>query len=140
MLFLSATETQLSSDTAKQIQACYFPYICGLHILLDYLIDQHEDRIGGDLNFCFYYDSIDETTERLRYIITQARNAAKQLEAPEFHNMIVEGLLALYLSDPKAKGQHDVQAVTKHLMKNSPVKRLFFWINSVWIRKKQGNG
>src|SRR5690606_22277894 len=43
MLFMAASEPGLSEEEAAKIQAGYFPYICALHILLDYLIDQEED-------------------------------------------------------------------------------------------------
>jgi len=39
------------SDELTQVKNSYFPWVQGLHILLDYLIDQEEDRINGDLNF-----------------------------------------------------------------------------------------
>ena len=35
----------------RNIRDAYFPWVQGLHILLDYLIDQDEDRRGGDLSF-----------------------------------------------------------------------------------------
>nr|WP_213524988.1 tetraprenyl-beta-curcumene synthase family protein [Paenibacillus sp. J31TS4] len=134
MLFLSAQNPALQPQEVTCIREAYFPYVCGLHILLDYLIDQEEDRIGGDLNFCSYYLSQDEAVERIAIIVRQARKKVEALEAPAFHRMIIEGLIALYLSDPKVKGQREVQAVSRELMKNSPMTRLFFWMNSMWIR------
>ncbi|WP_274366005.1 tetraprenyl-beta-curcumene synthase family protein [Paenibacillus thermotolerans] len=138
MLFLGASEKELSGEEAGRIRSSYFPYICGLHILLDYLIDREEDRIGGDLNFCEYYDSDAHAAERIGWIAEQARKEARQLKDGRFHLMIVEGLLALYLSDPKVKRQQSVAAITRSLMRNSPLMRLFFWANSVWIRRKDG--
>lgn len=135
MLFTAASDDALSEQEAVQIKEAYFPYISGLHILLDYLIDQEEDRLGGDLNFCFYYEDQEEMIQRIRQVLIEARKATKRMQASSFHRMIVEGLIALYLSDPKVKKQQDVQLASKQLMKNSPWTRLFFWINSVWIRK-----
>ena len=40
MLFLAASHKGLSKQEAEAIYQAYFPYICALHILLDYLIDQ----------------------------------------------------------------------------------------------------
>jgi tetraprenyl-beta-curcumene synthase len=51
------------------------------------------------------------------------------------HRMVIEGLLALYLSDPKVSEQQEVRSVSKRLMKKSPLTRLFFFVNSRWIRK-----
>jgi len=135
MLFLSAADPHLQTSAVQNIRAAYFPYVCGLHILLDYLIDQEEDRIGGDLNFCHYYGTIETTAQRIAYVANRARKEIVRLENSSFHRMIIEGLLALYLSDPKVKDQLEVRQVSRELMKNSPLTRLFFWLNSLWIRK-----
>lgn len=134
MLFLAATDPRLQAEEVRSIRHAYFPYVCGLHILLDYLIDQEEDRIGGDLNFCNYYDNQASAAERIALIVSGARDKVAELKAPSFHRMIIEGLIALYLSDPKVKTQNDVRQISRRLMKNSPMTRLFFWANSVWIR------
>ncbi|MFF2481560.1 tetraprenyl-beta-curcumene synthase family protein [Paenibacillus sp. NPDC058071] len=136
-LFLAASGDGLSQSDAREIKEIYFPHVCGLHIMLDYLIDQEEDETGGDLNFCSYYDSQQRLAERIGFIATHARRDVRQLPASRFHGLIIEGLLALYLSDPKIKSQTDVQSVTKKLMKKSPFTRLFFLVNSIWIRKQQ---
>lgn len=135
MLFLAASDPYLKRDTVKTIFDAYFPYICGLHILLDYLIDQEEDLVGGDLNFCSYYDSMDLTVKRIAMIVTEAREKSESLDHPAFHRMIIEGLLALYLSDPKVSKQGEVKKISRQLMKDSPLMRIFFFINSIWIRR-----
>lgn len=135
MLFLAAAEPDLDPEMAEQIKAAYFPSICGLHILLDYLIDQEEDEKGGDLNFCSYFENQDVLNERLLRMVREARLAAGRLPAAAFHRMVVEGLVALYLSDPKVKRQKGVRRTARLLMKGSPFTRLFFWLNSIWIRK-----
>ncbi|WP_210023362.1 MULTISPECIES: tetraprenyl-beta-curcumene synthase family protein [unclassified Paenibacillus] len=135
MLFLAASEPRLCPGTVRNIRDAYFPYICGLHILLDYLIDQEEDVVGGDLNFCSYYDNMDRAVERIALIVTEAKHKSVRLEHGPFHRMIIEGLLALYLSDPKVSKQRQVKQVSRQLMKDSPLMRMFFLINSIWIRK-----
>lgn len=137
MLFLAAADEHLSEEQARLIRDAYFPHVCGLHIMLDYLIDQEEDRIGGDLNFCNYYDDQATLIERIGEIVQNAREDVRRLSAWRFHRMIIEGLLALYLSDPKVRQQSDVRRISKRLMRNSPLTRLFFWGNSVWIRMQQ---
>mgnify|MGYP001304124064 CR=1 FL=1 len=136
MLFLAASDPELEDGQAEEIRNRYFPSICGLHILLDYLIDQAEDREGGDLNFCTYYPDERTLNERMERMVQAARKSADELPFGHFHRMIVEGLVALYLSDPKVAGQRDVMATAKRLMKGSPWTRVFFWLNSHWIRKK----
>lgn len=137
MLFVSACDTGLTEEAARDTRQQYFPYICGLHILLDYFIDQEEDRQGGDLNFCHYYENQTQLQQRLQWMVEQARSAANGLSHANFHRMIVEGLVALYLSDPKIRQQEQVKAITRRLLRKSPATRLFFWFNSIWIRHKK---
>lgn len=134
-LFTAAADPALTPERARAVRDCYFPYVCGLHILLDYLIDQDEDRAGGDLNFCNYYRDPQEAAERIGFIVEKAREDIRQLPDPGFHRLIVEGLLALYLSDPKVSVQPEVKRVSRYLMKRSPLARRFFLMNSVWIRR-----
>nr|WP_089153561.1 tetraprenyl-beta-curcumene synthase family protein [Paenibacillus tuaregi] len=135
MLFLAASSKNLDPASAEMIRHAYFPYVCGLHIMLDYLIDQDEDRIGGDLNFCNYYDSSEQMVDRISFIVQSARQDVRVLPSSSFHRMIIEGLLALYLSDPKVSEQQEIRSVSRRLMKKSPLTRLFFFVNSRWIRK-----
>ncbi|GIO52600.1 hypothetical protein J21TS7_09180 [Paenibacillus cineris] len=135
MLFLAASNRHLSSTAAASIHASYFPHVCCLHIMLDYLIDQEEDRLGGDLNFCNYYESPEVMLDRIAFIVESARKDVAAIPVPPFHRMIIEGLLAIYLSDPKVSEQQEVRSVSKRLMKGSPLTRLFFFFNSRWIRK-----
>lgn len=136
MMFVAASESSLTLRFVDIIQEVYFPYICGLHILLDYLIDQQEDQLGGDLNFCSYYTDMEQTVERIASFVIEARMRTKRLVNPAFHQMIIEGLLALYLSDPKVSKQRQVKAISRKLMKGSPWTRLFFFANSILVRKR----
>ncbi|WP_373280686.1 tetraprenyl-beta-curcumene synthase family protein [Paenibacillus pini] len=135
MFFLAATDRHLDDANAARIHAAYFPHVCCLHIMLDYLIDQEEDRLGGDLNFCNYYDSAEVMLDRISSIVESARKDVAMIPSTSFHRMIIEGLLAIYLSDPKVSEQQEVRAASKRLMKGSPLTRLFFFFNSRWIRK-----
>lgn len=134
MFFLAATDRTLDETKVHVIREAYFPYVCGLHILLDYLIDQEEDIAGGDLNFCSYYENKDFAVHRMAQIVLKAREKVALLDVPPFHRMIIEGLIALYLTDPKVRKQPEVRLMSKQLMKNSPLTRLFFFFNSKWIR------
>ncbi|MFD1176768.1 tetraprenyl-beta-curcumene synthase family protein [Paenibacillus puldeungensis] len=135
MLFLAAGNEGLDEASAKVIHDAYFPHVCGLHIMLDYLIDQAEDELGGDLNFCSYYENKETMLGRIAFIVEGARRDIQKLPASSFHRMIIEGLLALYLSDPKVSQQEEIREVSKRLMRRSPLMRLFFFANSLWIRK-----
>lgn len=135
-LFVAATNVNLTEADATQVRNRYFPHICGLHIMLDYFIDQAEDRITGDLNFCNYYSDSEHFMQRMNKLVDWAREDATLLPDKKFHRMIVEGLLALYLSDHKIQMQRDVKAITQRLMKGSPLTRIFFFVNSHYIRRK----
>lgn len=136
MLFLAASHPDLDGRSAEIIRDAYFPHVCGLHIMLDYLIDQAEDEAGGDLNFCSYYENKETMLGRIAFIVEGAREDIKRLPASSFHRMIIEGLLALYLSDPKVSEQREIRDVSKQLMRRSPLMRIFFFANSLWIRKQ----
>jgi tetraprenyl-beta-curcumene synthase len=116
------------TEMAKQIRDGYFPYIQGLHILLDYLIDQEEDRLGGDLNFCFYYPSQSVLLERLCHFIEEADRHVSALPHGEFHRLIHRGLLGLYLSDEKVKKQRELRRLARKLVRaGGAVSWFFYW-------------
>lgn len=104
LLALAGHNNIQPQDCQETIDA-YFPWICGLHILLDYFIDQEEDRQGGDLNFTFYYKDNEEMLQSLKLFIQQSHLQARQIKDSVFAKTVVEGLLALYLSDAKIKSQ-----------------------------------
>jgi tetraprenyl-beta-curcumene synthase len=116
----AATDPYLNKNTVKRIVKGYFPWICGLHILLDYFIDQAEDRVGGDLNFVFYYNSPSEIVERLQLFVAEAHKCAATMPDPFFHHTVVEGLLAMYLSDRKISEQQLFPAATVLLNQSGP--------------------
>ncbi|NLZ93368.1 MAG: tetraprenyl-beta-curcumene synthase family protein [Firmicutes bacterium] len=86
----------------KSLLSCYFPWLCGLHILLDYFIDLDEDKKHHDLNFVSYYPSQLVAEKGLLRFLEEAKKGAANLPRPAFHRLVIMGLLALYLSDPKA--------------------------------------
>lgn len=100
LLALAAGETPDRGEV-KAVAETYFPWISGLHVLLDYLIDQEEDMREGDLNFVKPYRDRQEMNSRMRLLIAESMKRAGQLPDPEFHCLVIRGLLGLYLSDPK---------------------------------------
>ncbi|MHB8109314.1 MAG: tetraprenyl-beta-curcumene synthase family protein [Syntrophorhabdaceae bacterium] len=100
-LFGLATADDVKSSSVERVTEIFFPWVCGLHILLDYIIDQEEDRIGGDLNFISYYISPDEITERLELFIERSLQKCRDYPHPLFLRTVIQGLLGMYLSDPK---------------------------------------
>lgn len=128
MLAAAAADQNLTREQAQNIKEAYFPWITGLHILLDYYIDQEEDRVGGDLNFVFYYQDEQTCQDRLQLFIEKALAKATNLPEPLFHELVVKGLLAMYLSDPKAV-QGGKKEITRNLLAAGGSKTaLMHWI------------
>ncbi|GAW29707.1 MULTISPECIES: tetraprenyl-beta-curcumene synthase family protein [unclassified Carboxydocella] len=106
MEFAAATGSTLGvfalvAGLEPQEASYYFPWITGLHILLDYYIDQEEDKNEGDLNFHFYYATDAEREKRLILFYKNAKDSINKLQYNSFHELVITGLLAMYLSDPK---------------------------------------
>jgi len=112
MLCALAATPSLTEATASQTYSAYFPWISGLHILLDYFIDFREDRENGDLNFITFYQSQAEAQVRLTHFLEQALFNAQTLPDPVFTETIVRGLLAMYLSDPKTSDSPEKEIKT----------------------------
>ncbi|VEF47213.1 YtpB [Bacillus freudenreichii] len=123
-----AMRNDFQEKHAVMIREGYFPYIQGLHILLDYFIDQDEDREGGDLNFCFYYENDEEMLNRFIHFLEEADRHTKHLPDRKFHKLINRGLLGVYLSDRKVSEQARVRALAKKIMRHGgPISYFFYW-------------
>jgi tetraprenyl-beta-curcumene synthase len=118
LLVAAAGSEYLSDKEVERIFSSYFPWVCGLHILLDYYIDLYEDNREGDLNFVNYYKDSGECEERLQFFLEKALESSRALKYPLFHRTVVEGLMALYLSDQKA-GLYEHKEITTRLLDKS---------------------
>lgn len=105
MFLLFALGFQESPEHIEETLATYFPWIQGLHILLDYLIDLGEDAEFGDLNFIAFYPSPQARNESLAVFARESHQRASCLPQAFFHETVVAGLIALYGSDPKVQKQ-----------------------------------
>ncbi len=102
-LFMAALDPDLPPEAAGAVHEAYFPWVGALHILLDYLIDLEEDREGGDLNFVAQYPSPERAYARIEWLLGRSLEAVPTLPAARFHRLVVQGVVAMYLSDPKAQ-------------------------------------
>lgn len=116
-LFAAAASPSLTAETAAKLNRAYFPWMGGLHILLDYFIDLAEDRATNQLNFVSYYRDTAETHARLRGFLAKCLQEAGQLPYANFHRAVVQGLLAMYLSDPKTIHK-DINFTASQLIKD----------------------
>jgi tetraprenyl-beta-curcumene synthase len=117
------------------IRDSYFPWVQGLHILMDYFVDQEEDRREGDLNFCFYYHSEEEMMRRFNHFIEEADASIEGMPDRNFHKMINRGLLGIYLADKKVARQRNVRILARKLIRHSGGYGLFFFLNG-WIYRR----
>lgn len=120
-LWRAAAAGNVPPAQVTQLVQSYFPWIGGLHILLDYLIDLEEDRRGGDLNFVAYYRNLPEAIGRLGLIFRYARQAAAALPEPSLHRLVVAGLPGIYLADPKVRLQRLGGAAAGLLLNTGPL-------------------
>ncbi len=134
-LLLAAAKTpQLDPEEVAQIDAAYFPWVNGLHILLDYYIDAAEDREHQDLNFTFYYRDSVECYQRLRFFLEQALAKTANLRYSFFHHTVIHGLMALYLSDPKAL-RTELQTTTQRLLQKAGSQAIAYHRCCLGLRK-----
>lgn len=125
-LFLAAVEP-LTPESAEATVRGYFPWVCGLHILLDYLIDLDEDKREGDFNFVACYASPLEAHQRIREFARQSWQKVESLPmGGRIHRDVVKGLLGMYLSDEKVGLQQEVRPVRRMLWEFGPTAWVFY--------------
>ncbi len=107
----------------------------GLHIMLDYFIDQEEDRAEDDLNFVFYYESEEEMVRRIRHFKEKAEETIRCLPDWKFHRLINKGLLAIYLADQKVQQDKELKRTAKRFIRFGGLPTVFFYLNS-WVYRR----
>ena len=135
MLFAIASDSKSTEDNVLDILEVYFPWVCGLHILLDYFIDLKEDLEWGDLNFVYYYSSLEESEERLKLFINNAMKGINNLPNNNFHSIVIQGILALYLSDPKVASGAEAD-ISRNLVRFEGNMASMLWKMCKYLRKK----
>nr|WP_181949544.1 tetraprenyl-beta-curcumene synthase family protein [Thalassobacillus devorans] len=129
----------MNERLAKTVAESYFPFLQGLHILLDYYIDQQEDEEEGDLNFCSYYESEREMRKRFVYFVEETKSRTKTLPDVHFHQMIQEGLVGMYLADRKVSRLENAKVFVRELLNASGRKAKFFHFQTkVYHKLKPG--
>lgn len=136
VLCAAAANPKLTPAEAAGLKDAYFPWICGLHILLDYFIDQEEDIVGGDLNFVSYYLDKDSCQRRLHKFLDMALIQINNLPNSAFHLTAIQGLLALYLSDGKASNQELID-ISKTLVNRGGNRTKLFHKMCKFLREKE---
>jgi tetraprenyl-beta-curcumene synthase len=100
MIYL-ATRPRLDSRDVDATFDAYFPNISAVHILLDYFIDQAEDREHRELNFVACYADGDEAVEGVRRLLQTTIERLRRLETADPHEFLLRAMCLFYLSHPK---------------------------------------
>lgn len=100
LLFL-ASRRQIEVAAVHATINAYFPNLSAVHILLDYFIDQAEDRAHQELNFVACYPTTKEMVERMRLLIEQTTARLRKVGEPEHHEFLLRAMCLFYLTHPK---------------------------------------
>jgi tetraprenyl-beta-curcumene synthase len=101
-LIAAAADRALAPEEAQGIERAYFPWIGGLHSLLDHLVDRTQDAAVGERNLIDYYSSPQEAAVRMQTLAERAAEAARALPRGRRHAIVLAGMVGYYLSDPQA--------------------------------------
>ncbi len=130
---------KMTNELGASVYQSYFPSVQGLHILLDYYIDQQEDIQESDLNFCSYYPTQQQLRDRLLYFIEEANKQVQGLPDARFHEMVIKGLVGLYLGDAKVKYIEGSKEMKNEMLKEGGYKaRFFHWNTKLYYKIKPG--
>ncbi|RNA66266.1 tetraprenyl-beta-curcumene synthase family protein [Alteribacter keqinensis] len=133
-----ASKGRMKRETAVKIKDSYFPYAQGLHILLDYFIDQEEDLADDELNFCAYYRDEEDMVERIGVFKSEAEENLKTMPDASFHTLIHKGIIAIYLADEKVQNDPEIKRVANRMIRFGGISTLFFYLNS-WVFRRVGD-
>jgi tetraprenyl-beta-curcumene synthase len=100
MLFMASQRAPRAADVGATYHA-YFPHLSAVHILLDYFIDQAEDREHHELNFVACYPAKDEAIERMRSLIAGAAQRLGAIAHADYHLFLLNAMCLFYLTHEK---------------------------------------
>jgi tetraprenyl-beta-curcumene synthase len=101
VLIAAAADPLLDADEVDAFARSYFPWIGGLHSLLDNLIDKHEDEAAGHRSLIEYYGP-EQAAQRMRWIAEKALEKANELPHSRRHIVILAAMIGNYLATPEA--------------------------------------
>jgi tetraprenyl-beta-curcumene synthase len=113
-LIAAAAETELDAREARLLEQAYFPWIGGLHSLLDNLIDKREDEAAGHRSLVEYYGP-ERAAQRMRWMAEQATRVADELPQSRRHTVILAAMIGNYLSTPEAHSSQ-LEAVSQAVL------------------------
>jgi len=104
LLYL-ALQPRIDARAIDSTVAAYFPNVSAVHILLDYFIDQAEDREHRELNFVACYPSSAVAVERVGRLVHTTGERLRALAHGEWHEFVLQAMCLFYLTHPKVYEQ-----------------------------------
>ena len=104
-LLYGATSKACSSRRARALHDAYYPYFSALHILLDYFVDQAEDRRHRELNFVACYPTPKAAQAGIVDVARHALDRLSALEDDQRHVFALRAMSAFYCSKPAVRRQ-----------------------------------
>jgi tetraprenyl-beta-curcumene synthase len=112
-LIFRAAQAHLDADIVDRTLAVYFPNLSAVHILLDYFIDQAEDRAHHELNFVACYASSAAAVAGIERLVVATAARIRTLPDARRHAFLLRAMCLFYLTHPKVFEQHlDAQGTT----------------------------
>lgn len=100
-LIACAADAELSDAQANTLERAYFPWIGGLHSLLDNLIDKREDEAAGHRSLVEYYGR-ERAAQRMKWMAEQATEVVRNLPHSRRHTVMLAAMIGNYLATPEA--------------------------------------
>jgi tetraprenyl-beta-curcumene synthase len=100
LIYLAAQPVLDEAEIDRTLSA-YFPNVSAVHILLDYFIDQQEDRDHAELNFVACYATSAEAVERVRRLVATTALRVRSLADGARHDFVLRAMCLFYLTHPK---------------------------------------
>ncbi len=104
-LIYLASQAHLAPRAIDATIAAYFPNVSAVHILLDYFIDQAEDREHRELNFVACYPSSAVAVQRVKRLVHATKLRLHSLANAEWHAFVLRAMCLFYLTHPKVYEQ-----------------------------------
>lgn len=114
-LIALAADPSLTIAETEAIEQAYFPWIGGLHSLLDSLVDFEEDSANGQRNFMAQYESLHEAAARMRMLAQESLRRIDLLPNALPHRLVLAGMVGFYLSAPEAHVL-DARLITDYIL------------------------
>jgi len=102
-LAFAAAARRVESERAQRLFEAYFPYFTGLHILLDYFVDQQEDRDHAELNFIACYPSAVAAGSGMARIALIAKERVAGLDDADVHQFALRAMCGYYCTRPAVR-------------------------------------